>query len=70
MSNLKSKSEKSLFERLKWRLQFKKTVCFTWTEGRCVSCDANKDCMDFQYCTCRYYQQYKLKRKFKTSYVK
>ena len=65
MSNLRSKSEKSWFERIKWRLQFKKVIDINWSSGRCVTCDANKDCSTYQFCTCRYYQQYKLRRKFK-----
>ena len=65
MSNLKSPSEKSWLDRIKWRLQFKKVICLTYNEGRCGTCDANKDCSTYQFCTCKYYQQYKLRRKFK-----
>lgn len=65
MSNLRTSSEKSWFQRIKWRLQFIKVIDLNYTKGRCVTCDANKDCSVYLFCTCKYYQHYKLRRKLK-----
>jgi len=61
--------KKSIFQKLIWRLQFKK-VKFNgnaWLEGRCIHCDAGNptvECSEY-YCPCSENEQLKRKKPLK-----